>query len=1190
MSIAASIAAAAAARALAKDPDHVAKEKARAKAKANGVPVKIPARIKPKVGNPSLLSTQKRTFGVAFGGVAAASKIATATPRITLNRPAGSLAEHTTRLKSRVPLHRPPGSTAETLKSRSFGDASWLKALKQKKAQAGGATSAAAVASRAALGKVGKVLGAALKGAQEDASRFPDAIAAFKQAATREESEAQVAKTKVNELLEFTAMRGTPAQYLEALALVGQLKPEMDVRFYAKILLLLTSRMPVPVTALRLTLNLCVIPEGSIVPPVQKDNPQSLGEGEETFDVSWCVDPASSVPSARGSLQRSLSSNSSRVSPEMLRGRVRASDKKMTAYYGHFVTLLHLEFLEELKSMTQRLERPVADLVRMGFMLQGLRVVEVSSTKSGKTKKVSGLPGKKVSFKTRVVFRLPGPVDVTNLRIKSGDTVLLSRTGPLADFVGEGLVDYAPSEENQGTGSTVTVTFNIKLEETWMVTGSWRLDSAFNRTAYERQLLALVNLAFSSARPELSKLLLCTDIGGANVDAWANRVRTSLLQRGSSASVRQPAHDGAGDKATDEGGAAELKRLASEAPKFTWESKKSLDTVVAELRATNSKYTLNPSQRQAVAGCLGRRLTMIQGPPGTGKTHVSVNLLELWARRIGVRPLLATSDSNIAVDNIAEGCIRKGLKVVRFGRLEKVTAELEDSTLESIVKKRRAPDSEYGKDDYHLKMQILREAEIVCATTIGSGTDFLNEVDFGGIVIDEVAQATELSAIVPIILRGSERLVLVGDHCQLPPSVLSLEAGLRGLTLSIFGRFEGAGLEPFFLDTQFRMHPMIAAFSSKEFYGGRLLTGVPVEDRPPPAGFRWPKSDAGVAFINVAGAEYRDGESRANGEEAAHVLEVVAEILAAGELSVLDVGVVSPYSAQVRGLRQLLRSGLPPLLQGSGVDMTGGLGGRRGQRALEIASVDAFQGREKELIVFSAVRSNKHGNVGFLSDWRRLNVMITRARRGLIVIGNIATLRADETWAKWLDWADAESLIVGDRVTKSNGWEAMMWKLAPQLGGGGGGGPKAGCKWCLLGDCWDHAPKITQAAKQAPTPQPAQKAAVAGCKWCQLGQCWDHGILNQANGSSHGNQSAWCASGQSAQSAIGSASIWSSPRVRPPPPYAGAPAAPVGANPSKGGAPASSGVALATIRMGVPAARTSLLAARPSWGALRPSL
>merc|ERR1711879_1062938 len=168
------------------------------------------------------------------------------------------------------------------------------------------------------------------------------------------------------------------------------------------------------------------------------------------------------------------------------------------------------------------------------------------------------------------------------------------------------------------------------------------------------------------------------------------------------------------------------------------------------------------------------------------------------------------------------------------------------------------------------------------------------------------------------------------------------------------------------------------------------------------------------------------------GSEVAIVADIVAKVLLAKELSVLEIGIVTPYSAQVRALRQAVREELVRRLRGTGIDLTGGLPGRRGAKALEIASVDAFQGREKELIVFSAVRSNWYGNVGFLADWRRLNVMVTRARRGLIVVGNADTLRADPTWSRWLDWAEGESLVVGGAISKPRQLRVSLATARPE--------------------------------------------------------------------------------------------------------------------------------------------------------------
>jgi len=404
-----------------------------------------------------------------------------------------------------------------------------------------------------------------------------------------------------------------------------------------------------------------------------------------------------------------------------------------------------------------------------------------------------------------------------------------------------------------------------------------------------------------------------------------------------------------------------------------------------------------------------RACTIIQGPPGTGKTHVSVQVLRLWAKCLGGTPLLAVSDSNIAVDNIAAGLQRAGVRVVRLGRPEKIRGQnLEDITLEAQVsqlKEKRAQEraQEMGADvvepdkgkgagkgsgkggldleadheskrhnkfqDFKLQMEIIQKAEVVCTTTISAGSEFLSRLSFAGILIDEVAQATELSAIVPIVLRGGSslrRLALVGDHCQLPPSIQSSEAENRGLSLSIYSRLQKSSVQPFMLDTQYRSHAKIMEFSSDAFYAGALGCGIDAAARPLPRGVPWPNVSVPVAYVEVGSPEESEGDSKFNTGEASRLLEFVRGVLRAGDLGIGDIGVVTPYTAQVRRLRQLLRPLIP-----HGAD----------PRILEIGSVDAYQGREKELIVFSAVRCNAGGKVGFLGDWRRLNVMLTRARQ-----------------------------------------------------------------------------------------------------------------------------------------------------------------------------------------------------------------
>jgi len=307
-------------------------------------------------------------------------------------------------------------------------------------------------------------------------------------------------------------------------------------------------------------------------------------------------------------------------------------------------------------------------------------------------------------------------------------------------------------------------------------------------------------------------------------------------------------------------------------------------------------------------------------------------------------------------------------------------------------------------------------ADVVLATCVGSGADSLSKLCFEMVLVDETAQSTEPSSLVPLT-RGCRQLVLVGDHRQLRPTVISDEAAQRGLRLSLFERMMRHGVAPLLLDTQYRMHRSLAEFASARFYKGRLRSGTPDEARPQPRGVPWPNAGCSAALLLSSSPEEGVGQSKRNSGEAAVLFQLLQDVLAAGELRPCDIGVVSPYAAQVALLRQCADS-LP------------------NGRAIEVKTVDGFQGREKELILFSAVRSNRSGHVGFLSDARRLNVMLTRARRGLVVVGDPTTLVASTHWADWLAWVEAQQAVL-ECTPSLNGafgapWPVAGWRMPPR--------------------------------------------------------------------------------------------------------------------------------------------------------------
>jgi hypothetical protein len=437
--------------------------------------------------------------------------------------------------------------------------------------------------------------------------------------------------------------------------------------------------------------------------------------------------------------------------------------------------------------------------------------------------------------------------------------------------------------------------------------------------------------------------------------------------------------------------------------------------------------SLNAVQREAVQFALSARdVGLIHGPPGTGKTRAAVEVIRQAVRR--GRRVLACAPSNLAVDNVFQRLLAFGERAVRLGHPARVSPELRAGTLDLLVE--RHPDVQLARKLVKQAMTLFREADrftraapkpgqkrqlredakslladarrleaqavdsilgsasVLCATTTALDSQILGARRFDLAVIDEACQSTEPGCWLPIL--RCDRVVLAGDHCQLPPTVVSREAAAEGFGVSLFERLMalyGPGIARR-LKVQYRMNESIMEFSSAEFYegqleadasvGGHLLAGLP--DVAAAALTQSP-----LEFLDTAGAGFDeelepDGESRLNRQEAELVRRKVQELMDAG-LAAGDVAVIAPYAAQVRLLRERL-------------DVPG----------LEIDSVDGFQGREKEAVVISLVRSNPRGEIGFLGDLRRMNVAMTRARRKLVVVGDSATLAGDPFYHRMIEY------------------------------------------------------------------------------------------------------------------------------------------------------------------------------------------
>ena len=614
--------------------------------------------------------------------------------------------------------------------------------------------------------------------------------------------------------------------------------------------------------------------------------------------------------------------------------------KRSQDHHEAYLRLIRLELEDELAMTEKRLKDwPEKKLEANGIALFGL----VAKTDGW-------LFGQRI-----IKLRPKSGGSFGSHRFRQGDIVMLSRSNPLKEKPIEAIV----SDRSRGVIRVV-----LPEAPSGLRGGTWRMDRGANRVAFDRMRDAL-NMIFE-------------EDGGVPL-------RDLLLGM---------VHDPSG--------------TASLVPE--------MGGVRAQKAALRSG--MNRAQIEASEHAIHSRLTLIQGPPGTGKTYTAVRVLEAWAKQ-DYGTILAVADSNVAVDNLLEGLLELGVRAVRLGQPVKVRENLREATMDAQMEihelnrelveeierneklSRRIKGMRGGKEkglahrdlsrgwkevrriEREIRDDILDRCQVLCCTCIGSGHDLLDGRRFSRVLIDEATQATEPASLVPLV-RGSRQIVLIGDHKQLPPTVISRRAEDGGLSRSLFERLIDMGIEPKLLTTQYRMHPSISEFPNTHFYQGLLEDGVSPDQRPAPMGMLWPDWESPMAFVPVDGDELLspDGASKENPAEASWAVKILIGLVEGGEIDLSDIGIVTPYAGQVRAIRDMI----PESLQ-----------------SVEVRTVDGYQGREKDVIIFSCVRSNKDGNVGFLSDPRRLNVALTRSRRGLVVVGDPETLRSDENWRSWIE-------------------------------------------------------------------------------------------------------------------------------------------------------------------------------------------
>ncbi len=440
---------------------------------------------------------------------------------------------------------------------------------------------------------------------------------------------------------------------------------------------------------------------------------------------------------------------------------------------------------------------------------------------------------------------------------------------------------------------------------------------------------------------------------------------------------------------------------------------------------------LNDSQNEAINEILAARdVAVVHGPPGTGKTTTVVQAVKLLSRE--EPSILVTAPSNTAVDLLTERLVKEGLNVVRIGNISRVDEDIVSHSLEVMVT--RHPDAKniknikkqaaearrragrykrkFGREEYlkrrelyqeanelsdwanrledQLIDRILDEAQVITCTLVGAAHKVLDRRTYRTVFIDEAAQALEPASWIPIL--KASRVVLAGDPFQLPPTVKSIKAEKEGFNVTLIEKCLKRIERTSMLKVQYRMNEQIMGFSNQQFYGGLLQADDTVKahrleivDNEP------------FVFIDTAGCGFDEKlqptyRSRYNPDEfqilCEHLYQLVEEYREL-ELAFPEIAIISPYREQVMYMKSEVEE--DTILN---------------ELPLIIQTIDGFQGQEKDVVYISLVRSNGKGEVGFLNDYRRMNVALTRARKKLVVVGDSATIGSSEFYQDFLEYCD----------------------------------------------------------------------------------------------------------------------------------------------------------------------------------------
>ena len=467
------------------------------------------------------------------------------------------------------------------------------------------------------------------------------------------------------------------------------------------------------------------------------------------------------------------------------------------------------------------------------------------------------------------------------------------------------------------------------------------------------------------------------------------------------------------------------------------------DVIFGKKSATSSHDEINFSTTElnedqflsAKEALLSNECSIIQGPPGTGKTTTIVAMSKYLVAE--GQQILVAAPSNQAVDHLALKLHEQGLNVVRLGQPHRLSEEVRKLSLldqvhhhaeYKLVKELKSRGNamknmafkykrSFGRDEReqrnllrkeaaslfkssHAQEQqitdvLLKKADVICCTLVGANLPVLKNRHFKTLIIDEAAQALEASTWIPI--ARSEKVILCGDHFQLPPTVrLDEKEGGHELAITLMERVLGDHVAKNLLTTQYRMHDVIKEFSNQQFYEGKLVTAKSIQEE---------RNDLSpLVFIDTAGCGFEESldlitTSTYNQGEINTIEKWLLQSIENGSIKNYEkIGIISPYSAQVKRLKEQL----------SNSSLTN----------IKISTVDSFQGQEADMIIISMVRSNDKGDIGFLNDTRRMNVAMTRAKHKLVLIGDSATISNSSFYKKLLEFLDANGEY-------HSGWEWM---------------------------------------------------------------------------------------------------------------------------------------------------------------------